>query len=46
MIETKGNGCHAAKRANAAAATEEQFSPSKSAAAPSTLGRKAARSKS
>lgn len=45
MMGTKGNGCHAAKRAKAAA-TEEQFSPSKSSAAPSTLGRKAARSKS
>ena len=45
MAETKGEGSHAAKRANAAAAKEGQHNPRKSSAAQSILGKKGARSK-
>ncbi|WP_167765376.1 MULTISPECIES: hypothetical protein [unclassified Brevundimonas] len=46
MSDTKGNGSHAARRANAAAVRDGQKNPRKSSSAQAILGKKGAKSKS
>lgn len=46
MSDTKGNGIHAAKRANATAARKRKANPGQSSKAQSVLGKKGAKARS
>lgn len=46
MSDTKGNGIHAAKRANATAARKRKANPGQSSKVQSVLGKKGAKARS